>query len=447
MTSLRVSCADSPLHLPNGVVPSLAGITRSLQRNPSTSTTASSAASSADVESQTSSRRALSVSSAAAHRKDSSSSLRPHDLAHGHNAHLNNTHVYSPYSNPHSLPRSAPLTRSPSNASSAPSRHVFDVNNQPVVLNTHHTGLDTPPNLTRNGERMFELPPLLGEQNFTLPPVALSEARVSDVQPELTEPPEWLPVNDAGPSGFKVEPVESYLPHSAPPEPEGWRLDTANNAEAEFDLSAEIDRWRQVLELEFDPELAATALSQTPGSVPPPPPLSSESSSANSSGFRQHDWIMPSFDESYQQAQASPSLFEPDFPPSASAFEYHRDVPEHYDDGAFYSGSASSSSSIRGAPSSAAGSEYSFSLEHGSAQGEYNSTLSLSFADFDLSLGGTTSGPQIVDPPSRSVSHSEDDDEDDDERQIVRRTGPTGDSRLALDREETWRPGRRTPDG
>lgn len=331
---------------------------------------------------------------------------------------------------------------------------------------------------------MFELRPMRdSEPKFELPPAIKLEdvsassgdyaaidmpTRAPEGQPEVGDP---LSIKSTGSWPANAEP-----PISGPPtfdEPAGWRLDNVSNeaTAADFDLSAEIDRWRHVLELEFDPSEMGGASTTLNNAAQPTPP-SAVSSSASS--FIEEWGPVHTQQPQHLQMQMpselpSPSLFEPDFPPSASAYEWQSDGADPWsayraNDGAFYSASASSSSS-------AAGSEYSFNLETGSHDGasasgqmgelgatgsvdhDYDPTLALSFADFDLSLAGPPSvvfqQHQQQKPQQRSQAEEEESEEE--ERQRIRdamaRRGPSGDSRLALDREETWRPGRRTPDG
>lgn len=514
-----------PLYLPNGAVPTLAGLPgpSSLHRAPSTSTNASAASTPSSIDHSDGSpnisvSRARSVSNAAvARRKESSTSLqqqllahKPHDLAHGHNHHVN-SHGYSPYphtshSHPASMPRSAPLTRSPSNASSAASRQrSFDPlnhNNQNIILNTHQTGLETPPDLVRRGDRMFELPPLHdAEPKFELPPAIKLEdtssrggsvsGAISMPMPAVERSFNYVPSEPHSIKSTGSWPANAEPPISGPPtfdEPAGWRLDAVQNEPAanDFDLSAEIDRWRHVLELEFDPSemgAAGSSVSSNAAPVPTPPSVTSSSASSFVEEWAPAQPLQQQQQQHQQQqlqqfqqppqvhfpsASPSPSLFEPDFPPSASAYEWQNDGVDPWsayraNDGAFYSASASSSSS-------AAGSEYSFNLETGSVNSSsanggggdfgagasvdtdetgYDPTLALSFADFDLSLAVPPS--VVLQQQQQHRSAVEEEESEEEERQRIRdamaRRGPSGDSRLALDREETWRPGRRTPDG
>lgn len=123
-----------------------------------------------------------------------------------------------------------------------------------------------------------------------------------------------------------------------------------------FDLSTEIDKWRQVL------------LDESSGQQQLPPlPTNNE-------------WIAPHFtEEPDYSAPDSSAPFTPELPfPTSAAFEVPR--PYLYDEGFFSSSSASSK-----AASSVAGSEYSAPLRKASQ-------LSLSLVDFDLSLETSGAG-------------------------------------------------------
>jgi hypothetical protein len=356
------------LELPDGIPGAVTvELPAPLARNTSTSSATSSAASSraasvpADsLENQATIGRKKSVSKSK--RKDSSAAAKPHDLAHGA-AHLP-SHVYSPYHTPIPHCRSAPMSRAPSVTSSS---------------DLSHPPLELPP-----------LPPLPADFEAPGPSPAIYDLPAElDLGPSSSvaieefiaslDPNYWPAVPLEAVEGLALNSGVEWPVGAGAVAEEAWPVATSSIGSAggsevnysstpsfdlgdwpqadSFDLSTEIDKWRQVL------------VDESSGHQQQLPPLPTN-----------NEWIAPHFTEEPDYSAATSSApFTPELPfPTSAAFELPR--PYLYDEGFFSSSSASSK-----APSSVAGSEYSAPLRKASE-------LSLSLVDIDLSLETSGAG-------------------------------------------------------